>query len=177
MLGCCDLSVYLAFLTFFLIVGDAFLLGEIEKMIAKDGEEANEKQQLGIPADRQRSRVEKGTGSFLGGETRRDDIPCANGANSQAAPGQTTKKGIDWIPVNDFTFYDHMLDMAVMFGPDSKRFAYAGGPVPLATYFAMARGNKDAVASEMTKWFNTNYHYIVPEFGERTPVLTENRPL
>lgn len=87
------------------------------------------------------------------------------------------KKGIDWIPVNDFTFYDHMLDMAVMFGLIPKRFAYAGGPVPLATYFAMARGNKDAVASEMTKWFNTNYHYIVPEFGERAPVLTENRPL
>ncbi|MGZ0049523.1 5-methyltetrahydropteroyltriglutamate--homocysteine S-methyltransferase [Brevibacillus gelatini] len=87
------------------------------------------------------------------------------------------EKGIDWIPVNDFTFYDHMLDMAVMFGLVPKRFAYAGGPVPLATYFAMARGNKEAVACEMTKWFNTNYHYIVPEFGERTPVLTENKPL
>ncbi len=86
-------------------------------------------------------------------------------------------KGIEWIPVNDFTYYDHMLDMAVMFGLVPKRFAYDGGPVPLDTYFAMARGNKEAVASEMTKWFNTNYHYIVPEFGERPPELAENRPL
>ncbi|HBZ82314.1 MULTISPECIES: 5-methyltetrahydropteroyltriglutamate--homocysteine S-methyltransferase [Brevibacillus] len=86
-------------------------------------------------------------------------------------------KGIEWIPVNDFTYYDHMLDMAVMFGLVPKRFAYDGGPVPLDTYFAMARGNKEAVASEMTKWFNTNYHYIVPEFGQRPPVLAENRPL
>ena len=52
-----------------------------------------------------------------------------------------------------------------------------GGKVPLETYFAIARGNKDAVASEMTKWFNTNYHYIVPEFEGVTPQLVENRPL
>ena len=52
-----------------------------------------------------------------------------------------------------------------------------GGKVPLETYFAIARGNKDAVASEMTKWFNTNYHYIVPELEGVTPKLVENRPL
>lgn len=87
------------------------------------------------------------------------------------------EKGIDWIPVNDFTLYDHMLDMAVMFGAIPKRFAYEGGPVSLATYFAMARGNAQATACEMTKWFNTNYHYIVPEIGGTKPVLTENKPL
>jgi len=85
--------------------------------------------------------------------------------------------GIDLIPVNDSSYYDHMLDMAAMFGLIPNRYAYAGGAVPLSTYFSMARGNADAVASEMTKWFNTNYHYIVPEFGERIPVLTENKPL
>ncbi|MFS0918768.1 5-methyltetrahydropteroyltriglutamate--homocysteine S-methyltransferase [Brevibacillus sp. 179-C 1.1 NHS] len=85
--------------------------------------------------------------------------------------------GVELIPVGDFTYYDHMLDMAVMFGLVPKRYEYEGGPVSLPTYFAMARGSKDAVACEMTKWFNTNYHYIVPEFGERQPAITENKPL
>ncbi|PYI52032.1 5-methyltetrahydropteroyltriglutamate--homocysteine S-methyltransferase [Paenibacillus flagellatus] len=86
-------------------------------------------------------------------------------------------KGIDLIPVNDFTYYDHVLDTAVMFGIVPKRFPYAGGAVPLPTYYGIARGTKDAAASEMTKWFNTNYHYIVPELHDAEPVLTENRPL
>ncbi len=86
-------------------------------------------------------------------------------------------KGIDLIPVNDFTYYDHMLDMAVMFGIVPERFGYTSGRVPLSTYFAMARGSSEAPACEMTKWFNTNYHYIVPEIGEQTPSLTENKPL
>ncbi|WP_206529539.1 5-methyltetrahydropteroyltriglutamate--homocysteine S-methyltransferase [Brevibacillus sp. SYP-B805] len=85
--------------------------------------------------------------------------------------------GIDRIPVGDFTLYDHMLDMAVMFGMIPQRFGYEGGPVPLATYFAMARGNNNAVACEMTKWFNTNYHYIVPEYTGEPLQVTENKPL
>ncbi|UVI31737.1 5-methyltetrahydropteroyltriglutamate--homocysteine S-methyltransferase [Paenibacillus spongiae] len=86
-------------------------------------------------------------------------------------------KGIDWIPVNDFSFYDHMLDTAAMFGIVPKRFAYEGGRVPLSVYYAMARGTQGAAACEMTKWFNTNYHYIVPELSDAAPALTENRPL
>ncbi len=86
-------------------------------------------------------------------------------------------QGIDLIPVGDFSFYDHVLDTATMFGQVPARFAYNGGKVPLQTYFQIARGNKDAVASAMKKWFNTNYHYMVPELGERKPILTENRPL
>ena len=86
-------------------------------------------------------------------------------------------KGIDVIPVGDFTYYDHVLDTAVMFGLVPARFEYDGGAVPLDTYYAIARGNKQAAASEMTKWFNTNYHYIVPELGDRDPKLTVNYPL
>ncbi|WP_145330625.1 5-methyltetrahydropteroyltriglutamate--homocysteine S-methyltransferase [Paenibacillus xylanexedens] len=86
-------------------------------------------------------------------------------------------KGIDLIPVNDFSYYDHILDTAVMFGIVPKRFAYTGGAVPLSTYYGIARGTKDAAASEMTKWFNTNYHYIVPELHDASPSLTENKPL
>ncbi|CAH1198791.1 5-methyltetrahydropteroyltriglutamate--homocysteine S-methyltransferase [Paenibacillus sp. JJ-223] len=86
-------------------------------------------------------------------------------------------KGVDLIPVNDFSFYDHILDTAVMFGIVPKRFSYDGGAVPLSVYYGIARGTKDAAASEMTKWFNTNYHYIVPELDGAEPALTENRPL
>ena len=85
--------------------------------------------------------------------------------------------GIDLIPVGDFSLYDHVLDTSVMFGIVPTRFEYTGGKVPLETYFAIARGNKEAIASEMTKWFNTNYHYIVPELDNVTPKLVENRPL
>ncbi|BBH19541.1 5-methyltetrahydropteroyltriglutamate--homocysteine methyltransferase [Paenibacillus baekrokdamisoli] len=87
------------------------------------------------------------------------------------------EKGIDLIAVNDFSYYDHVLDTATMFGIIPKRFSYKGGVVPLSIYYGIARGTKDATASEMTKWFNTNYHYIVPELSEASPVLTENKPL
>ncbi|MFC5775588.1 5-methyltetrahydropteroyltriglutamate--homocysteine S-methyltransferase [Ectobacillus antri] len=82
--------------------------------------------------------------------------------------------GIDLIPVGDFSFYDHVLDAAFMFGIVPKRFAQQ--EMSLRTYFDIARGNDTAVAAEMTKWFNTNYHYIVPEWHE-APKLMENRPL
>ncbi|MCR8850240.1 5-methyltetrahydropteroyltriglutamate--homocysteine S-methyltransferase [Rossellomorea sp. SC111] len=85
--------------------------------------------------------------------------------------------GVDLIPLGDFSLYDHVLDTAVMFGVVPCRFHYHGGKVPLDTYFGIARGMKDASASEMTKWFNTNYHYIVPEFSGSEPELVENRPL
>ncbi|WP_256757778.1 5-methyltetrahydropteroyltriglutamate--homocysteine S-methyltransferase [Cohnella sp. WQ 127256] len=87
------------------------------------------------------------------------------------------EKGIDLIPVNDFSYYDHVLDTAAMFGIIPKRFPYEGGVVPLSVYYGIARGTKDAAASEMTKWFNTNYHYIVPELDGAVPVITENKPL
>ncbi|TVY09252.1 5-methyltetrahydropteroyltriglutamate--homocysteine S-methyltransferase [Paenibacillus cremeus] len=92
--------------------------------------------------------------------------------------GKLQAAGIDLIPVGDFSYYDHVLDTAAMFGLIPKRFAYEGGVVPLSVYYGVARGTKEAAASEMTKWFNTNYHYIVPELEDgATPVLTENKPL
>ncbi len=76
--------------------------------------------------------------------------------------------GIDHIPSNDFSFYDQMLDTIAMLGAVPARYKHDGGEVDLDTYFAMARGRQqsgvDVVAMEMTKWFDTNYHYIVPEF-------------
>jgi hypothetical protein len=90
--------------------------------------------------------------------------------------------GVTVIPSNDFSFYDQVLDTSVMVGAIPAAYGWAGGPVPLATTFAMARGSQADVgdaacshgpahghgvpAQEMTKWFDTNYHYMVPEFAE-----------
>jgi len=71
--------------------------------------------------------------------------------------------GIDFISSNDFSLYDNMLDTAVMLNAVPDRFAAI--PDGHLRYFAMARGTQEAVAMEMTKWFNTNYHYIVPELS------------
>jgi len=71
--------------------------------------------------------------------------------------------GIDFISSNDFSLYDSMLDMAVLFNAVPERFKHIEDDHE--RYFAMARGAGNAVAMEMTKWFNTNYHYIVPELS------------
>jgi 5-methyltetrahydropteroyltriglutamate--homocysteine methyltransferase len=78
------------------------------------------------------------------------------------------KAGIDHIPSNDFSLYDQMLDTIAMLGAVPPRFGHTGGEVPLDLYFAMARGKENAPAMEMTKWFDTNYHYIVPELTAQT---------
>ncbi len=91
--------------------------------------------------------------------------------------GYQREIGIDLIPVNDFSLYDHMLDMATMFGFVPKRFNYKEkAPVPLSLYFTLARGREGIAPLEMTKWFDTNYHYLVPEL-DTMPCLLENRPL
>ncbi|MGH2990223.1 MAG: 5-methyltetrahydropteroyltriglutamate--homocysteine S-methyltransferase [Solirubrobacterales bacterium] len=77
--------------------------------------------------------------------------------------------GIDLIPSNDFSLYDQVLDAICLVGAVPERYGHGGGSVDLDTYFAMARGRQDGgvdvTAMEMTKWFDTNYHYIVPELG------------
>jgi 5-methyltetrahydropteroyltriglutamate--homocysteine methyltransferase len=78
-------------------------------------------------------------------------------------------KGIDFVPSNDFSLYDHVLDAAVMVGAVPARFRRDAGPVDLDCYFAMARGGRidgEALAPlDLTKWFDTNYHHLVPELG------------
>ncbi len=84
--------------------------------------------------------------------------------------------GIDLIPCNDFSFYDHVLDMALTVGAIPERYhevILEKENTETDLYFAMARGFQknglDITAMEMTKWFDTNYHYIVPEFQKNQP--------
>ena len=89
--------------------------------------------------------------------------------------------GIDLIPSNDFSLYDQVLDLSCLVGNVPPRFGEISSEVDLDTYFAMARGVRpgkhacdcgcapqDTFACEMTKWFDTNYHYLVPEFSSAT---------
>ena len=90
--------------------------------------------------------------------------------------------GIDLIPSNDFSLYDHVLDMCALVGAVPDRFLRTGGDIDLATYFAMARGTAlsggpAGPALEMTKWFDTNYHYLVPELHpQQTFRLASTKP-
>lgn len=91
-----------------------------------------------------------------------------------------SESGLDFIPSNDFSFYDGMLDTAVLLNAIPAEYK-ALGLSKLDTYFAMARGYQgekgDVKAFAMKKWFNTNYHYIVPEIGDDTEIeLTGNKP-
>ncbi|MER7850448.1 5-methyltetrahydropteroyltriglutamate--homocysteine S-methyltransferase, partial [Kitasatospora sp. NPDC096077] len=76
--------------------------------------------------------------------------------------------GVGEVPTGDFSFYDHVLDASVAVGAVPARHREAVDADPLDGYFAMARGNQDVAPLEMTKWFDTNYHYLVPELGPDT---------
>lgn len=131
---------------------------------------------LGFPrigADRE---LKKAVESYWKGNSTQTDL--LNTGKDLRAQHWTLQKqaGLDHIPVNDFSFYDQMLDMACLLGLVPSRYNHSG-VVDLDTYFMMARGAQrdgvDVTAMEMTKWFDTNYHYIVPEFEEgMTPRLS-----
>jgi 5-methyltetrahydropteroyltriglutamate--homocysteine methyltransferase len=133
---------------------------------------------LGYPRIGEKREWKKTLESFWAGQIEEHDFLSIMESIRLAHIRKQKEIGIDLIPVGDFTFYDHMLDTAVMFGLVPERFQHTGDKVPLSIYFSMARGSKDAPACEMTKWFNTNYHYIVPELNSSLrPRLTENKPL
>ncbi|WP_421739322.1 5-methyltetrahydropteroyltriglutamate--homocysteine S-methyltransferase [Caulobacter sp.] len=107
--------------------------------------------------------------------------------------------GVDHVPSNDFSLYDHVLDTSVMVGAIPPIYGWTGGPVDTATYFALARGTQGQAAEvcahghlhepaeghasglpamEMTKWFDTNYHYLAPEVSRgQAFALTSTKPI
>jgi 5-methyltetrahydropteroyltriglutamate--homocysteine methyltransferase len=83
--------------------------------------------------------------------------------------------GINIIPSNDFSLYDQVLDALVLIGATPERFGH--GPVTLDQYFSMARNSREQTAMEMTKWFDTNYHYLVPEWSAGIAFLPDTTKL
>ena len=123
---------------------------------------------LGFPRIGSHRELKAATESYWAGKSTAEEL-LKTAASLRARHWVVQQKaGIDHIPSNDFSLYDQMLDTIAMLGAVPPRYGHAGGNVPLDLYFAMARGRQDAPAMEMTKWFDTNYHYIVPELAADT---------
>jgi 5-methyltetrahydropteroyltriglutamate--homocysteine methyltransferase len=107
------------------------------------------------------------TEGLWSGERSADDLAAVARSIRAGNWKVQSEAGIDLIPSNDFSLYDQMLDTVAMVGAVPERYGWDGAEIDLDTYFAMARGRQasgvDVTAMEMTKWFDTNYHYIVPE--------------
>lgn len=125
---------------------------------------------LGFPrigADRE---LKKALEAYWAGKT---DIQALEqtGAELRARHwAQQAKAGLDFVTVGDFAFYDQVLATSVLVGSVPARFGDISGDIDLDTQFRMARGRaprgEDVAAMEMTKWFDTNYHYLVPELTQ-----------
>lgn len=128
---------------------------------------------LGFPRIGPRRELKHALESFWSGKSDEATLLESAAGLRTAAWARQTALGADWLPSNDFSLYDHVLDLSVMLGAIPLRYGAADGEATLATYFAMARGTTGSsegcahshslTACEMTKWFDTNYHYIVPE--------------
>jgi 5-methyltetrahydropteroyltriglutamate--homocysteine methyltransferase len=118
---------------------------------------------LGYPRIGDDRELKKATEAYWKGEISQEALLEAGRGIRKKNWLLQKEAGIDVIPSNDFSFYDQVLDMTALLGAVPERYAWDGEVVGLDAYFTMARGGK-VPAMEMTKWFDTNYHYIVPEF-------------
>jgi 5-methyltetrahydropteroyltriglutamate--homocysteine methyltransferase len=124
---------------------------------------------LGFPRIGTKRELKRAVESFWAGEIGPEELESTAKRLRREHWKLQQDIGIEHIPSNDFSLYDQVLDTAAMLGAVPARFGYQGEAVDLATYFAMARGSDEVPAMEMTKWFDSNYHFIVPEFetGQR----------
>ncbi|KAL0337108.1 UNVERIFIED_CONTAM: 5-methyltetrahydropteroyltriglutamate--homocysteine methyltransferase [Sesamum calycinum] len=103
--------------------------------------------------------------SFWDGKSSAEDLEKVATDLRASIWKQMSDAGIKYIPSNTFSYYDQVLDTTAMLGAVPPRYNWTGGEIGFSTYFSMARGNASVPAMEMTKWFDTNYHFIVPELG------------
>jgi len=134
---------------------------------------------LGFPRIGPRRELKMALERYWAGKSSQESLLEAASGLRAATWARQNALGVDHIPSNDFSFYDHVLDTSAMVGLVPAVYGWDGGLVGLDVYFAMARGAQgevdkadcdghhhhgaDVPAAEMTKWFDTNYHYLVPE--------------
>jgi 5-methyltetrahydropteroyltriglutamate--homocysteine methyltransferase len=121
---------------------------------------------VGSPRIGPKRELKRATEGYWAGRTSRADLEKIAATLRRDTWKGLLDAGLDSIPVNTFSYYDQVLDTAVLLGALPARAAQV--PDDLDRYFAAARGNKDVAPLEMTKWFDTNYHYIVPEIEPAT---------
>ncbi|MFD8868182.1 5-methyltetrahydropteroyltriglutamate--homocysteine S-methyltransferase [Streptomyces sp. NPDC059590] len=122
----------------------------------------------GYPRQGQNRELKKAIEGYWKGRATADALRSTAAHLRAANWRQLAEAGIDEVPSGDFSYYDHVLDTTVMVGAIPARHRDAVAADPLDGYFAMARGTQDVAPLEMTKWFDTNYHYLVPELGPDT---------
>ncbi|HVJ45417.1 MAG TPA: 5-methyltetrahydropteroyltriglutamate--homocysteine S-methyltransferase, partial [Luteolibacter sp.] len=131
---------------------------------------------LGYPRIGEQRELKKATELYWKGEIPRAALEALGKDLRKRNWLKQSAAGIDLVPCNDFSFYDQILDASCLVGNIPRRFHWDGSPTTLDTQFIIARGDhssgcgcsSDGFAGEMTKWFDTNYHYIVPEFHSGT---------
>jgi 5-methyltetrahydropteroyltriglutamate--homocysteine methyltransferase len=128
---------------------------------------------LGFPSLGAARELKRATEAYWKGTIPREELLATGSALRVRHWILQRDLGLDLVPSNDFSLYDRMLDTCALVGAVPPRYGWTGERVDLDTYFAMARGiqtaGRDVVAMEMTKWFDTNYHYIVPELEPDQP--------
>jgi 5-methyltetrahydropteroyltriglutamate--homocysteine methyltransferase len=122
---------------------------------------------LGYPRIGKHRELKRATEGYWAGKVDAAELASVAAAIRRSNWQTQRDAGIDLIPSNDFSFYDQTLDTIALVGAVPERYHWHADTVDLDTYFAMARGAQrqglDVTALEMTKWFDTNYHYLVPE--------------
>lgn len=121
---------------------------------------------IGSPRIGPKRELKRATEGYWAGRTSRAELENVAATLRRDTWKALADAGLDSVPVNTFSYYDQMLDTAVMLGTLPARAAQVSDD--LDRYFAAARGNSDVAPLEMTKWFDTNYHYLVPEIEPTT---------
>ncbi|NEE07426.1 5-methyltetrahydropteroyltriglutamate--homocysteine S-methyltransferase [Streptomyces sp. SID7499] len=127
----------------------------------------------GYPRQGPERELKKAVEGYWKGRVTADALGAVAAGLRRTTWQELAAAGVHEVPTGDFSFYDHVLDTTVMVGAVPLRHRAAFDADALDGYFAMARGTQDAAPLEMTKWFDTNYHYLVPELGPNT-VFTAN---
>lgn len=121
---------------------------------------------VGSPRIGPKRELKRATEGYWAGRTGRSELESVAATLRRDMWAGLAAAGLDSVPVNTFSYYDQMLDTAVMLGALPARAEQV--PDDLDRYFAAARGNSEVAPLEMTKWFDTNYHYLVPEIEPAT---------
>ncbi len=122
---------------------------------------------LGFPRIGARRELKVALESYWKGHSQEDTLRATGEILRRRHWREQREAGLDWVTVGDFAWYDQVHNHSALFGVVAPRFG-AGRTVGLADYFRMARGDAQQPALEMTKWFDTNYHYLVPELDRDT---------
>ncbi|MES2018776.1 MAG: 5-methyltetrahydropteroyltriglutamate--homocysteine S-methyltransferase [Pseudomonadota bacterium] len=134
---------------------------------------------LGFPRIGARRELKIALEAYWRGDSSLSDLEQTGRALRARHWAQQADAGLDFVTVGDFAFYDQVANHIQLFGCEPARFGFDGTEAPLTRHFAMARGDREHDAAccagqhsvhalDMTKWFDTNYHYLVPEFAADT---------